>query len=69
MKVLHLALAAAALLLAGCLYTKHKIELDIKPIRATIDINLKVDKELDDFFDDVEKPTKPGAKKADDKTK
>ena len=29
--------------------TKHHIEID--PIHITVDVNIKVDKELDDFFD------------------
>jgi hypothetical protein len=34
--------------------TTHKIELDVKPMYIKIDVNLKVDKELDDFFDDID---------------
>ena len=37
--------------------TQHKIELapvEIKPIHITIDINVKVDKALDDFFDEID---------------
>jgi hypothetical protein len=57
-----LPLAVAGLLLsAGC--TKHVIEsrsdvqlapVEIKPIHITIDINIKVDKALDDFFGDLD---------------
>jgi uncharacterized lipoprotein YajG len=39
----------------GC--TQHKIEVapvEIKPIHITIDVNVKVDKALDDFFSDVD---------------
>jgi hypothetical protein len=39
----------------GC--TQHKIEVapvEIKPIHITIDVNIKVDKALDDFFGDVD---------------
>jgi len=32
--------------LAGC--TQHRIQVD--PIHITMDINLKIDRELDDFF-------------------
>ena len=49
-------------LLAGC--TSHNIKTDntvrsdsvveIKPIHITLDINLKVDKALDDFFKDID---------------
>ena len=39
----------------GC--TQHKVEVapvEIKPIHITIDVNIKVDKALDDFFVDVD---------------
>lgn len=48
-------------LLCGC--TKHEIDsrhdiqvapVEVKPIHITIDINIKVDKALDDFFDDID---------------
>ncbi len=37
--------------------TSHKIEvapMEVKPIHITIDVNIKVDKELDDFFSDLD---------------
>ena len=43
------------LLASGC--TRHEVELkpvEIKPIHITIDINLKVDRALDDFFGDLD---------------
>ncbi|MEE4135839.1 MAG: hypothetical protein V2I32_07170 [Desulforhopalus sp.] len=48
-------LAAVALLFAAC--TRHEVDLkpvEIKPIHITIDINLKVDRALDDFFGDLD---------------
>jgi hypothetical protein len=39
----------------GC--TQHKVEVapvKVEPIHITIDINVKVDKALDDFFDDID---------------
>ncbi len=49
-------LAGIILLVAlGC--TQHKVEVapvEIKPIHITIDVNVKVDKALDDFFSDVD---------------
>ncbi len=51
------------MILAGC-STHHTIEsnstvalkpIEIKPIHITIDINIKVDKALDDFFGDLDK--------------
>jgi ABC-type Zn2+ transport system substrate-binding protein/surface adhesin len=47
---------AALLLPAAC--SRHEVELkpvEIKPIHITIDINLKVDRALDDFFGDLDK--------------
>lgn len=53
--------AAVALLGAGCIRTTH----EIKPIHITMDINLKVNRALDDFFSDVDEapaaPTAPAA--------
>jgi len=37
--------------------TKHEVDVkpvEIKPIHITIDINIKVDKALDDFFGDLD---------------
>lgn len=51
---------AAALLLIqthiAC-STKHAVEVkpvEIKPIHITIDVNVKVDRALDDFFSDID---------------
>ena len=43
------------LLLQGC--TQHKVEVapvEVKPIHITIDVNVKVDRALDDFFEDID---------------
>ena len=42
---------------AGC-YTKHKVELEVKPMHITIDVNVKVDRALDDFFGELDKQDK-----------
>ncbi len=34
--------------------TTHKIELEVKPMYIKIDVNLKVDKEIEDFFGDID---------------
>lgn len=51
-----LAIASASLLsVAAC--TKHEVDVkpvEIKPIHITIDINVKVDRALDDFFGDLD---------------
>lgn len=42
-------------ILAGC--TRHEVELkpvEIKPIHITIDVNVKVDRALDNFFEDID---------------
>jgi len=48
--------AALVLLISyGC--TQHRVEVapvEIKPIHITIDVNVKVDKALDNFFGDVD---------------
>jgi hypothetical protein len=46
---------ASILTYSAC--TKHEIDVkpvEIKPIHITIDINIKVDKALDDFFGDLD---------------
>jgi hypothetical protein len=49
------------IMIAGC--TQHKVEtksqveiapVEVKPIHITIDINIKVDRALDDFFSDID---------------
>lgn len=44
------------LALAGC-QTSHQVEvkpIEVKPIHITIDVNVKVDRALDDFFKDID---------------
>ena len=44
------------LALSGC-STSHEVEVkpvEIKPIHITIDVNVKVDRALDDFFGDID---------------
>ena len=54
------AMTFALFALSGChqkyeVDTTHKVQLEVKPMHITIDINLKVDKALDDFFGDIDK--------------
>ena len=55
-KSIYLLMAALSFLVFhGC--TQHKVEVapvEVKPIHITIDVNVKVDKALDDFFGDVD---------------
>jgi hypothetical protein len=55
--------ASLLLLLIGIGCTKHQVDtrsqvevapVEIKPIHITIDINIKVDRALDDFFSDID---------------
>ncbi len=66
----HLTCIAACLLLLsfwGC-STSHRVEVapvEVKPIHITIDVNVKVDRALDDFFSDIDEvPVKPEVKNA-----
>ena len=50
-------LLAVFLFLVSPSCTQHKVEVapvEVKPIHITIDVNVKVDKALDDFFGDVD---------------
>jgi hypothetical protein len=47
-------LACAPLLLGGCLNVK-TAPIEVKPIHITVDVNVKVEKALDDFFGDLDK--------------
>jgi hypothetical protein len=47
-----LACALAALAVPAC--TRHKVELDVKPIHITMDVNIRVQRELDSIFDEIE---------------
>lgn len=48
-----LLLAMLGLNLAGCLSVKTE-PIEVKPIHVTVDVNVKVDKALDDFFGDLD---------------
>jgi hypothetical protein len=52
-------LAAALLLSPQACYTQHKVEtvhkIEVAPMHITIDVNVKVDRALDDFFGDLDK--------------
>ena len=51
------ALFCSGIMLAATGCTRHEVELkpvEIKPIHITIDINVKVDRALDDFFGDLD---------------
>ena len=59
MRTIYLAAAAAALaaLPTGCikLTTENEIKpIEVKPIHITVDVNVKIDRALDDFFGDLD---------------
>jgi len=49
-----LAASLLPLLLAGCLNVKTE-PIEVKPIHITVDVNVRVEKALDDFFGDLDK--------------
>ena len=60
-KLMYLLIPFLLIMMAGC--TQHKVEtksqvevapVEVKPIHITIDVNIKVDKALDDFFSDID---------------
>ena len=53
-RLLRLILLPLLLLLGGCLSLKTE-PIEVKPIHITVDVNVKVDKALDDFFGDLDK--------------
>lgn len=50
-------IATAIFAVAGC-KSSHEIQvapLEVKPIHITIDVNVKVERALDNYFDDIDK--------------
>jgi hypothetical protein len=54
-----LILAAVLIFFGQACQTQHKIEtvnkIEVAPMHITIDVNIKVDRALDDFFGDLDK--------------
>lgn len=50
----HLFLPAILLFLGGCLNVKTE-PIEVKPIHITVDVNVRVERALDDFFGDLDK--------------
>lgn len=46
--------ALASLVVSGCVSVKTE-PIEVKPIHITVDVNVKVDRALDDFFGDLDK--------------
>jgi len=53
-RTLRLLPLVSPLVFAGCLSFKAE-PIEVKPIHITVDVNVKVDKALDDFFGDLDK--------------
>lgn len=49
---------ATMLLLQSACSTRHEVQMapvEVKPIHITIDVNVRVQKDLEDFFSDIDK--------------
>ncbi len=57
-KAVYVTMAIALLLVGVGCQTQHKVEtvhkVEVAPMHITIDVNVKVDKALDDFFGDLD---------------
>ena len=54
-KMIYFMCLSMVLLAFGC--TRHEVQVapvEVKPIHITIDVNVRVDKALDDFFGDLD---------------
>lgn len=57
MNLKELSIAGGMMLALGC-RTNVKVEpVEVKPIQVTIDVNIKVDRQLDEFFEFEEEPS------------
>jgi len=43
--------------LYGC-KTEHKVEVEVKPMHITMDINIRIDRELENFFGSLDEAAK-----------
>jgi len=65
-KTILILLGTASLLLGQACYTRHEVKVapvEVKPIHITIDVNVKVDKALEDFFGDIDEAEEKTDKK------
>jgi hypothetical protein len=52
-----LVLLTGLLIFTGACSTKHSVEVapvEVKPIHITIDVNVRIDRALDDFFGEID---------------
>ncbi|MCX6558527.1 MAG: hypothetical protein NTW95_14035 [Candidatus Aminicenantes bacterium] len=52
-KRMFLLVAVPVLLTAACIKIKH--EMTIQPVHITVDVTIKIDRELENFFADIDK--------------
>jgi hypothetical protein len=52
-KRMFLLVVAPVLLTAACIKIKH--EMTIQPVHITVDVTIKIDRELENFFADIDK--------------
>jgi hypothetical protein len=52
-KRIFLLLVAPVLLTAACIKMKH--EMTIQPVHITVDVRIRIDRELENFFADIDK--------------
>jgi hypothetical protein len=55
MKIFGILLAVLLAMGAGCVNVKVE-PVEIKPIHITVDVNVRIDKELEEFFSDIDNP-------------
>ena len=56
-KMKMLIFSAALILSSQACQTQHKVQVEpveVKPIHITIDVNVKIDEALEDYFDDID---------------
>jgi len=53
-KIITITAAGAVLLILSCSHAVEVKPVEVKPIHITIDVNVKIDKALDDFFDEID---------------
>ena len=41
----------------GC-KTEHKVEVEVKPMQITVDVNIRIDRELENFFGSLDQAVK-----------
>ncbi len=58
LKITVLLISAIFIISMQACYTRHKVEvapMEVKPIHITIDVNVRVDRALDNFFEDLDR--------------